>query len=111
MAQLSEAQLSDLRGHAELVATVPGFFFAVHGYQEIWQIYGLLSPAQRAGVSQGGLHLYVRELSPPAQRQFANFLVLKARDADIPETAYPGAELALREGPDHDLTCQADTPR
>jgi hypothetical protein len=104
MAQRSEAGMSELGRHPELRSALGGFSPSnVWAYKEIWRLYGLLSPAQRLAVSNGGLRLFGRQMSPPQRQQFAQWLILGGQAPDIPERAYADGEFALRVGTNHTL--------
>src|SRR5204862_8107772 len=104
MAQRSEATMSDLRSHPALSANLVNFHpISVWAYKEIWRLCGLLSPEQGLAVSHGGLRLSGRQMSPPQRQQFAQFLILGGRAADLPESAYTDAEFALRLDANHVL--------
>jgi hypothetical protein len=90
--------MSDLVEHPELRSLLPNFFDHTHvwAFKEMWRLYGLLSPAQRLALSNGGLRLFGHQMSSPQQRQFARWLKFGGQAAATPETAYSAAELGLR---------------
>jgi hypothetical protein len=99
--RLSDAQLHHLREHPEIALVFPNLGNLAWGAKHEMRLYGLLSPAQRAQVSQGGARLTQAEMTPEQQRQFRFCRMIVAPHV-VEADPGPGAVL-MRLGAAHHL--------